>query len=100
MNEKDLWTGIFTAAIPAGNRRSRFGSKGEEQSDPVSRVCMQGPCGVHVGLVCARLYLTVRRLHLTFMGLHVSTILWFLSTINKLFCSTIDGLGNIVAPLL
>jgi hypothetical protein len=52
VNEKDLWTGIFTAAIPAGNRRSRFGSKGEEQSDPVSRVCMQGPCGVHVVLVC------------------------------------------------
>jgi hypothetical protein len=54
VNEKDLWTGIFTAAIPAGNRRSRFGSKGEEQSDPVSRVCMQGPCGVHVVLVCVR----------------------------------------------
>ena len=52
VNEKDLWTGIFTAAIPAGNRRSRFGSKGEEQSDPVSRVCMQGPFGVHVVLVC------------------------------------------------
>jgi hypothetical protein len=54
VNEKDLWTGIFTAAIPAGNRRSRFGSKGEEQSDPVSRVCMQGPCGVHVELVCIK----------------------------------------------
>jgi hypothetical protein len=56
VNEKDLWTGIFTAAIPVGNRRSCFGSKGEEQSDPVSRVCMQGPCGVHVVLVCIRWY--------------------------------------------
>jgi len=56
VNEKDLWTGIFTAAILAGNRRSRFGSKGEEQSDPLSRVCMQGPCGVHVELVCIRWY--------------------------------------------
>ena len=61
VNEKDLWTGIFTAAIPAGNRRSRFGSKGEEQSDPVSRVCMQGPCGVHVVLVCVRKLFSLHR---------------------------------------